>query len=136
MIITLSWISVLLFLYLLFLVLKKDTKGKEFRIVVIVFLIIFFLFWDMNINGYKDVIHKFYLQKEEVCDMSEVWSDCNTTYSVQNNTYSQMYFGLLEQQITYINVLSGAVYGAILYLLWEMIQDVISLLRGKGLIKE
>ena len=136
MIITLTWISIFLLLYLIYLFLTKDIKGKELRIVAIIFLMLYFYQYDSTFNDYKDVIQKFYLQKEEVCDMSQVWSDCNTTYTMQNNTYTQIYSAFLEKQMTYMDIISPMAYGVIIFILWSMIQDIIGYLYSTGLIKK
>lgn len=135
MILTYSWISFFLFLYLIYLFLKKEYKGKEFRILVILFLIFYFFQFDAQLNDYQNVIEKFFIEKREVCDLTAVSSDCTTTISYTNNTYTQLYFNFLEQQFKYIDILSGLMFGAMIFLLWCIVEDLTFWFKARGALK-
>jgi len=109
MLLNLTWISLLLLAYVLYVYITNRLKENIIYVGIALFFSVLFFAVDYQISeGYNYLDYYKIEHKQEICDMSTIHSECNTTtyYTFANNTDINQYFAYKDAQANSIKLIS------------------------------
>lgn len=118
MIINMSWISILLLFYVLYLFITKQTEKYILFLMCALFFIVLFGVVDYQISELRNDIVDFnsFTNRTEICDISSIHSECNITenkfYDTNNKLVAQ-YYAIRDLQFDITGLVSVISYLAI-----------------------
>lgn len=138
MIITLSWISILLGFVIAYLILNGSMKNHLPEIMIMGFIAMFFVVIDYQTTELGTELQKLNTITHETkyCDVSMIYQKCwtNTTYEVDasNNTRLQEYIALRDSQHELLGIISKLIFGLLIIFLGYI---TLNYIRMIGLVK-
>ncbi len=111
MIINLSWISILLLFYILYLFLTKQTEKYILFLMCALFFIVLFFVLDYQVSELRSDIVDFhsFTNRTEICDISSIHSECNITefkYYDNDNKLVAQYYAIRDLQFDITGLVS------------------------------